>query len=457
MNPESGQVPAGFNLVGHLSGRMGLGTAARMTLDVIRGNQWPVEIVDLAAWGMSRIALGPRVPVGSVDAPTYSATVLHLNPEQMLDEVLAWRPELLDPLCSRHLSAVPYWELPRLPDYWLEYLASMDTVLAPTKYIEKTITDALAGLRYAPPVVHFEQAVAPPATVARDRQRWFGARSETFVVLSTFDLASDPARKNPDGALDTFLRAAGTRRDVTLVLKVGYGSTPGPSAQQLERLQRKAEEDGRIILVLESLSHDDMWSLLASADVYISLHRAEGLGLGMMESMALGTPVMGTGWSGNMDFMDDKNSLLVPYRLVPVTANQVPLYVNAGDTVWAEPDLDEAARLLMMLFDDAELRTRLGHRARQDSVRRWERYQRGAALAEVLSASQEKPDAFRAERHRRLRRLVLQRRRMRGHQPDEMKRKMVGVLRRLGLKPPAPPGETQPGGLMFVDPYDVAE
>lgn len=38
------------------------------------------------------------------------------------------------------------------------------------------------------------------------------------------------------------------------------------------------------------------------------LHQAEGLGRGIAEAMMLGKPVIATGWSSNLDFMDDENS-----------------------------------------------------------------------------------------------------------------------------------------------------
>ena len=46
-----------------------------------------------------------------------------------------------------------------------------------------------------------------------------------------------------------------------------------------------------------------MLSLMASVDCFVSLHRSEGFGLGMAQSMYLGKPVIATGYSGNMDFM----------------------------------------------------------------------------------------------------------------------------------------------------------
>ena len=61
-------------------------------------------------------------------------------------------------------------------------------------------------------------------------------------------------------------------------------------------------------------------ALLARADCYVSLHRSEGFGLTLAESMALGTPVIATGYSGNTDFTTPHNSYLVdwtPTRVDP--------------------------------------------------------------------------------------------------------------------------------------------
>mgnify|MGYP000356409547 CR=1 FL=1 len=48
--------------------------------------------------------------------------------------------------------------------------------------------------------------------------------------------------------------------------------------------------------------------------------------------MALGKPVIATGYSGNMDFMNSENSILVPYNLVPVGDDAFPY---PKDSYWA--------------------------------------------------------------------------------------------------------------------------
>ena len=109
-----------------------------------------------------------------------------------------------------------------------------------------------------------------------------------------------------------------------------------------------------MIVVDEHLTYAEVLSLNASSDVYLSLHRAEGLGLNLLEAMSLGKPVVGTAWSGNTDFMTDENSCLVDYTLIPVVTDH-PSY--AADVVgegqmWAEPDVESAARWLRRLAEE---------------------------------------------------------------------------------------------------------
>ncbi|HVH34927.1 MAG TPA: glycosyltransferase, partial [Tahibacter sp.] len=109
---------------------------------------------------------------------------------------------------------------------------------------------------------------------------------------------------------------------------------------------RDSAGDDRILLRDGFLDRDGMWSLQAACDVYLSLHRAEGFGLGLAECMALGKPVIATAYSGNLQFMDADNSCLVPYRLVPVNEGEYP---DWRDQHWAEPDVAAAAAHLRRL------------------------------------------------------------------------------------------------------------
>jgi glycosyltransferase involved in cell wall biosynthesis len=104
---------------------------------------------------------------------------------------------------------------------------------------------------------------------------------------------------------------------------------------------------------------------MRSLDAYASLHRSEGFGLTCAEAMATGIPVIATGYSGNMEFMNADNSLLVPFRVIETTR---PYGAYPAGSRWAQPDADAAPVLLRKLGDRA-FRESLGAKGRE-SVRR---------------------------------------------------------------------------------------
>jgi len=99
------------------------------------------------------------------------------------------------------------------------------------------------------------------------------------------------------------------------------------------------------------------------ADCYVSLHRAEGFGLTLGETMALGKPVIATGFSANLDFMTSDNSYLVRYQEVEV-GREGENYPASG--TWAEPDLEHAAQLMREVWERQDEARARGERAQRE-------------------------------------------------------------------------------------------
>ena len=113
----------------------------------------------------------------------------------------------------------------------------------------------------------------------------------------------------------------------------------------------------RAVLLNATMPEAEVHNLVHCCDAFVSLHRSEGYGLGLAEAMYLGLPVIGTGYSGNLEFMHPWNSMLVGYRLVNVPLGAYP---HAEDQHWAEPDLDEATGRMIALIDNPETGRTLG-------------------------------------------------------------------------------------------------
>jgi glycosyltransferase involved in cell wall biosynthesis len=187
------------------------------------------------------------------------------------------------------------------------------------------------------------------------------------VFAASFDPNSDPARKNPLALINAFQMAfpRGGGDDVRLAIRMNNATNQfGPAT--LEAMTEAGAGDARITHLLEPMDYKAVLSFYASSDVYLSLHRGEGLGLGLMESMALGKPVIATAWSGNMSFMDYSCGCPVRFRKTPVSGNWNffrPEFIGR-DAFWAEPMVDDAAQWMRKLHEDPPLRMRLGAAAK---------------------------------------------------------------------------------------------
>jgi glycosyltransferase involved in cell wall biosynthesis len=213
------------------------------------------------------------------------------------------------------------------------------------------------GKKSPVPVVIIPDVVEVPHVEA-DRSL-FGLSPDEFIFLFTFDFFSIEERKNPRAALQAFRAAFSPDEPVRLVVKSMHGESQIEKYQQLRALA-----DGmRVTFIDEPISAERRFQLMEVCDAYISLHRAEGFGRGMAEAMAYGKPVIATGWSGNMEFMNAHNSLPVDFTLRPLAKTAGPY--PAG-TIWADANIADAAEKLRRVWQDEALRAQLAERAPRD-------------------------------------------------------------------------------------------
>jgi glycosyltransferase involved in cell wall biosynthesis len=341
---SSSAVRPGLAVAGDLAKATGLGEGARLML---RG----LQSSGIDAWPLDLAAPNAGLP------PPGVPLVIHVN--------APWLPHALlrlprGVLRGRRVIGYWAWELPAVPWDWRAGLQFVHQIWAPSRFTAAAIEAIAPGrVRVVPPPL----GALPPARTHLDRAA-FGLPDDAVIVLMSFNLASSFERKNPLAAVAAFRAAFGDRKDRLLLLKV---VNPDHFPRDFARL-RMAAASQNIRIDTATLPAADHAALIANCDVVLSLHRAEGLGLVPAEAMLLGRPVVATGWSGNMDFMDCRSAALVGYRLVaPRDARHV--YDTAGG-VWAEPDQRDAVGQLRRLADDAVERVALGARGRQSIVAR---------------------------------------------------------------------------------------
>lgn len=341
---------SGINIIGYIHGQFGLAEAARSYARALIRDGVPVALVDVDL-GLPHARGDHSFDAWLNSAAPHAVSIIFVNPDylaQALDSISEARRQ------GRYLIACWFWELENIPERWLPALALVDEVLVATTFVEQAVR------RVSPnPVLRVPMPLGELHASGLQRAD-FGLPDDAFVFLVSFDFSSLMARKNPEAALRAFRQAFPPERsDVRLLVKSSNGYR---FPHLLQHLSQLVQGDDRILIRDEVIAREHLNALHRCCDVYVSLHRAEGFGMGMAESMAIGKPVIATAWSGNMEFMDHDCAALVDYTLVPVGTGQYP---GGEGQRWADADIKQAAGWMRRLADDPVFARELGERARK--------------------------------------------------------------------------------------------
>lgn len=343
-------------VTGFLGGTLGLGQAARAYTAALQASG-----IDVATHAVRPDPPVERMPRGTrprdEDQPWEDLRAAR-EPEV---QILCVNPEQLPGLAAEigleqehhgHRIGVFGWEVEGAPEGWRAAFDVVDEVWVYSSWVAEQVSRAGDV-----PVVVMPLPVEAPAPSDAPLPFDLG---DAFTFLFVFDHFSTLARKNPLGLIDAFKRAFGPGEGPQLVIKTINGEHR-PEARERMRYATEGRDD--ILIVDRTLTRPQLDALFARSDAYVSLHRAEGFGLTLAETMAVGKPVIATGYSGNTDFMTPVNSLLVDYELVRVgdEAEHYP-----ADARWAEPSIEDAARAMREVVEHPEEARRRGDRARRD-------------------------------------------------------------------------------------------
>ena len=376
-------LPFGINVTGYVSSNVSLGITARHFIKLFLDHGIPVAIRDLD-YGRSEKGRDFQyrdLMIKPGEDPPYSVNMFFLALWQI--------PRLASELSREFLrddrfnTALLWYEVPWLAPIYREALSLFDVILCGSSFV-KSIFDTYVRSTFTFPCRHpiyFPEGISS----ARDQ---FHLPEGKCIFISSFDPHSDPERKNPMAVIDAFQTAfVDGRRNVHLVVKLNNAdvSTGGMEPDQVVgELERRCGRDPRIDILAMSLDYREVLSLYAACDVFVSLHRSEGLGMAPLECMLLGKPVIATAWSGNMSYMTHRNTCLVSYELIPYSGMGADGSRGLRKrAMWADPSVAEAAEWMRLLAENEVLRGEIGRKALKDAQAYDEEAKRGEFLREL--------------------------------------------------------------------------
>ena len=323
--------PFGVNVAGYLSGEFGVAEAARASIKSIEQAGIP-HVINLVNTTYHRHEDKTFVDF-SMNNP-YRVNLVHVNADMSYDFVQQKGPEYFQ---ERYNIGYWFWELSQFPTEWRSAFDFFQEIWVASAFCQESIA------RISPiPVVKMTFPVIVDDVPTHLNRSAFGLPEDQFLFGFVLDYMSLAERKNPMGLIKAFQLAFEDRTDVKLVIKTINTQHAPEKAAMLKDLVKNSN----VTFIDGHLPRQEMVGLIASLDSYVSLHRSEGFGIGMAQAMYLRKPVIATGYSGNMDFMNHNNSYLVRYHLSELEQDYGPY--KKGNA-WAEPDLEHAAELMRLV------------------------------------------------------------------------------------------------------------
>ncbi len=316
--------------------------------------------------------------------------VVHTIPE--------WANEFVSgDLAPNHLTpkvAITTWETDRLPKSAADKLTrDFDLVIVPSLHNKVVFSKANKDLACKTVIVPhgfdfkvFEGAWSTPKP-----------KTSPYVFYSILVWAE---RKNPMALLKAYLTEFKADEDVLLKIL-----TPAYNEDDLVNLVRcmGLENLPKVQFITARLSDAELMNLHATSHCYATLTHGEGWGLGAFEAAIVGNHVIGTGWSGQLDFLKTCGGDEIGYFMTPAIASEqilqkgvtfgnievkpVSKFVSAGVDAsqnWAEPNIDDAKRFMRRAFNERRGRSEYG---RNKMIDRYEYKRIGQNLLEALRSA----------------------------------------------------------------------
>lgn len=246
-------------------------------------------------------------------------------------------------------------EADSIPKEWVKSCNEMDLVIVPSAF-EKNIFIS-SGVKTRLEVVRegVDTAVFKPSQPAFKLPDEIETKFNFITTGQWINYGVGRDRKQIGLLIKLFLETFRDNPDVGLLLRT-YTNNHSTSDRffTTERIKELKEESGSkasIYLIHGEITDENTAAIYNNPGVkaFISLTSGEGWGRGLAEAASCDVPIIVTGWSGHMDFLNKEYSTFIPFKLLPVPSGIA--FFTKGMR-WAYVEIEKAVEEMQKIVSD---------------------------------------------------------------------------------------------------------
>lgn len=334
----------GINVIGYVDGDFGLGEAVRLNLKAMDAVGLPYVKIDY---------LKLKNGIINEDVFKYDINLIQLSLIDIPNFFIGFETTAF---LNRYNILFLVWESEFVPEEIQKNLYMFNEIWTPSMYCREIFKQNFLGpIMTVPHPVEFElyPLVKKDFLEIYDKQK--------FSFLFIFNFGSSIKRKNTLFLIQSFIEAFQIETDVELIIKC---SGAKKFAKDYALVMNEIGGRSNIKLVDVDLEKNDLNHFINQCDCYVSLHHSEGFGLTLAEAMFLGKPTIATNYSGNLEFMNDRNSFLVDYVIGTIENPDINFCDN---TIWADPVLEDSIEKMRYVYNNKSIAIEIGKKAQVDT------------------------------------------------------------------------------------------
>jgi glycosyltransferase involved in cell wall biosynthesis len=256
------------------------------------------------------------------------------------------------------------WEFGIAPKIWTQLVNDQaDQLWTPSKYIKRTYIRAGAAEEK---IVVIPYGVLPLPTRATEHKKILST-TKKFKFLLRGGLQQ---RKGPDIALKAYLSTFTSSDDVSLIYQSIYGDFYYKEIKNAAESPRPGQPE--VVLIQTQFSSTQSEQIYTEVDCYLAPYRAEGWSLTITEAMSAELPIIATEFGPDLDFTTGSNLFYINATeelcqppLCSADARAADGWEMDGKGTWAEPKVEDLAKLMRYVYQHPQEAQKKGKIARR--------------------------------------------------------------------------------------------